>query len=183
MTHTRAQLRDPNKLEQLLASGFRQRPEFLFSTFERVGLGQNRMTKESVEQQSILLARRFLDAKGAQFEKLLNALEQRVSNIVAVAHQKSLSKRLNDFSGTRVQLLKSMRWIVLQAERHLVLGDSVAIAELADGSFKPISEPADNPVRVWIPVAANRALVGTLKGEPVLDTDKMVNDNHSFPPP
>ena len=173
MSHTRTQLRDPNILEQLLASGFRQKPEFLFSTFERLGLGQNGMSRESAERQSILLARIFLDAKGAQFEKLLNDFEQRVSDFVAIAHQKSLSERLNNFSGTRVQLLKSMRWIVLQTERHLVLGDSVAIAEIADGRFKPISEPTDDLVRVWLPVATNRVLVGTLNGESILDVDKL----------
>jgi hypothetical protein len=160
LPQTLGKLRDPIILERFIASGFRR--DFLAAN------PQANVPEDLIK----IYAQYAVAASATHFESLFKGLEQRVANIVADAHRKSLSERLTDFRGSRVELFKSLQWAVLKTEKRLVLGDSVAFSELEDGLFKPVTEPQDSVLRVWIPISTNQILVGSRNNKaPILDVE------------
>jgi hypothetical protein len=154
MERAQSRLGDPQILEQLFSSGIRQNAEQALKAVENAGGLHSNMASnlKYVRENSQLYARQFMATSGRQIKQLLDALQNRVSDFVAAGHRKSLRERLRDFSGTRIEQLQALHWRVMIVDGPLILGDSVVLAELADGSFKSISEPGDDLARVWIPV-------------------------------
>ena len=150
MVRCQAILRNPQILEQLLASGFRQKMKQLEQV--RVPHHRQKAVATFIEKNSISLARKFIDKNRPFIDAIVDGLQSKVADLVAVAHKKALRERLHDFTGSRVGVLKAMHWQLLRINGSLVLGDSVVVAELADGSFKSISEPEDALAHVWIPI-------------------------------
>jgi hypothetical protein len=97
---------------------------------------------------------------------LLRKSEAGVRSAVAAWQNQAIRERL-DFGGSRRDQLCSLFWhCVSVTSGSLILGDTVVTAELADGTFKPVHEPGDSLVRVWLPIATNLAMVGSITDAP-----------------
>jgi hypothetical protein len=100
-----------------------------------------------------------------QIQAYLDGLAGKVAEFVANHHKQTLHERLNDFSGARHAQLVSLEWRIVTVAEDLLLGDSVVFVELANGAFKPVTEPADALARVYLPIASDRVLVGSPAGK------------------
>lgn len=115
-------------------------------------------------------ARQRVEQKHGETLALLRQTESGVRAAVADFQNRAIKERL-DFSGSRRDSLRALHWRrVSVATGEFILGDSVVAAELADGTFKPVHEPADALCRIWLPVSAQQAIVGCVADEtPVVD--------------
>jgi hypothetical protein len=168
MARSRAMLRNPDILERLIASGVREKSKPILDALTLAGIppSQQTPTLAFIEQNSILLARQFIAKNSSQIENYLEKVLASAAPVVAAAHRKSLSEKLNDLTGSRVEMFKAMHWQILQVDGCLISGDSVVFAELANGSFKPVSEPNDVLAYMWVPISHNRILVGSPNNAP-----------------
>jgi hypothetical protein len=137
MKRTQAKLNDPQILEELLASGIRQKLEQRLKAAANAEVPRHQTT-QTLQEISRLSARYFIAAGGPQLKAWLDGLQNLVPNFVATAHRSALHERLYDFSGTRIDQLHALRWRIMTTEGPLILGDSVVLTELADGSFKSL---------------------------------------------
>ena len=90
----------------------------------------------------------------------------RNAHITALAADPALSKR--------AELYRAFNWHILMAEIPLILGDTVCVFE-ANGErrFKPLDD-GDETCRIFLPVSANRVLVGTPhRARPKVDLSRL----------
>ena len=90
----------------------------------------------------------------------------RNAHITALAAHPALSKR--------AELYRAFNWHILMAETPLILGDTVCLFE-ANGErrFKPLDD-GDETCRIFLPVSANRVLVGTPhRARPKVDLSRL----------
>lgn len=120
-------------------------------------------------------ARQRVEQNQAAALKLLRESEAGVRSTVAAWQNQAIRERL-DFGGSRRDELRSLHWHRASATSGtLILGDAVVAAELADGTFKPVHEPGDTLVRVWLSIAAHLTMVGTRTASPPVADTEIIN--------
>jgi len=107
------------------------------------------------------LADEFLRTQWPLVEFGLAAVVKQAPQLIAAAHQDALKKRLDDTSGAREAELRSLRWTIHISQIPLVLGDTCTFSELVDGSFAPLPDKGVVAVRVLVPIATDRFLMGS----------------------
>jgi hypothetical protein len=119
------------------------------------------------------------NAVNANWDKMVKLLDDWPSllrSMMSEGHNRSLRRIINNFSGSRVEELKQLCWTVRRATSGaLILGDSVVVCELQDGTFKQATEPGDQLKALWIPIAHDLLLSGQPKHhhEPAFDVERV----------
>jgi len=144
------------------ASAKMQEPEF-----------QVRMLLAEIGRNPTLMAQAMLSGMGTEefarsrvrksLPAALGMLKGSLANVrdaVAEQQNRTLRERL-DFRGSRRDELESLHWFRISLDEVLILGDSVVFAELADGRFKPATEPGDRLGTIWLPMGTHVLLAGT----------------------
>jgi hypothetical protein len=103
----------------------------------------------------------------------LDNFQDHFRDMIADGHRQALQKRLQYFSGSRVDQLRALSWSVIDTSSPVILGDSVVFVELVDGQFKPCSEQGDELYIVWLPISSSRVLAGAAVAQFSVDTQRI----------
>lgn len=176
MARFREYLRTEGMLERLVESGMRENPGLFREKLGIAGVPAWKIAEIEPQITALYptLAKAFVTKQRHVIDAFLDQFQGQVRDLVADGHRKTLHDRLHDFSGTRSAQLGALKWQTITVQQDLVLGDSVVFVELADGSFKPATEPDDALSRVWLPITAKRVLVGSSHNEePVIHVPRI----------
>lgn len=113
------------------------------------------------------IVKRFVSENKQQLQNIIQQNLKSMDDVVAKAHRATLGERLEDCSGSRLSQLHALSWRIYETDENMILGDSVSFAELADGRFKPATEPGDQLRAIWLPVSSRRILVGSQMERPI----------------
>ncbi len=110
-----------------------------------------------------LFAETDISQQALMFSGALAMVLDKLPEIVKGSHIKAMAKSL--VPEPRAEQYRNLRWVVYKSEVPLILGDVGCLFELERNRFVSTSGKEDHLIRVFLPIAVDTLIVGTLASE------------------
>lgn len=165
-------LSEYNNWREFCLRYFTQHPEVIKEELEKFFLrvpmsAHKRATaRQRMKHMPIERILQFMDKENSEYEMLFKVLRVKftvdLSDVVKQAHIKSLLKNL--VSQPRVEHYQKLHWFVRRPSEALVLGDVCCLFKI-ESKYKSLGGTEDAIERIYLPIASDCVVVGSLRDE------------------
>jgi hypothetical protein len=149
-----------------------------FSNIKSFLLKHPAQSENYIKFKSIILSNpNTLDTKKTEVQALIqfliSSIKSELPRLIKESHNDALVK--TPASKVRADVYKQMRWFLYTFNKpSVILGDSGCLFEIAgERSYKIFNDKGEKLIQVFLPIAANKVLIGTVSGKSKLDIKKL----------